>query len=258
MKSIKAKKRFGQNFLKDESILEKIVQSMPNNNNKIVEIGPGLGDLTSRLLKQKDVRAYEVDRDLCPILEDKFKLEIDKKRFSLVCSDVLDYWDIHKSLEDAEYDLVANLPYYISTSIILKAFEDSKCANIMVMTQLEVAKKFAAKSGDSEFSSLSVLAEISGDAKILFKVPPTSFEPIPKVTSAIVLIKKHKDIVIEEKFKSFLKLAFSQPRKKLIKNLSSKYNKKILENQFKILNIDFLIRPHEMTTSLLLSLYTKI
>ena len=111
MEKIKAKKEFGQNFLKDSSILDKIIQSMPHNNNHIVEIGPGLGDLTKNLVKYKDVTAYEVDTDLIGILKSKFASEIESKKFTLKHIDVLRAWDELKFLHDGTYDLLANLPY---------------------------------------------------------------------------------------------------------------------------------------------------
>ena len=117
--NVVAKKKFGQNFLKDETVLQKIVEAMPKNDNKIVEIGPGLGDLTKYLVDVKSVEAFEVDTDLCKLLQSEFKEEIATKRLHINCGDVLKAWK--SSLVDEEYDLVANLPYYIATNIILNA-----------------------------------------------------------------------------------------------------------------------------------------
>ncbi|MDY0051540.1 MAG: rRNA adenine N-6-methyltransferase family protein, partial [Aliarcobacter sp.] len=89
MKNVKAKKQYGQNFLKDTTILDKIIQSMPTKNNYIVEIGPGLGDLTKNLVKYKDMTAYEVDTDLIRVLESKFAIEIEEGRLKLIHTDVL-------------------------------------------------------------------------------------------------------------------------------------------------------------------------
>ena len=107
--SVVAKKKFGQNFLKDQSILRKIIEAMPNNDNKIVEIGPGLGDLTKFLVNVKSVEAFEVDTDLCKLLQSNFKKEIATKQLHLNCGDVLSVWK--SKLIDEPYDLVANLPY---------------------------------------------------------------------------------------------------------------------------------------------------
>ena len=108
---VEAKKKYGQNFLKDESVLRKIVEAMPKSDNKIVEIGPGLGDLTKFLVKVKSVEAFEVDTDLCKRLNITFQDEISTKRLHIHCGDVLEAWQ--STLVDEPYDLVANLPYYI-------------------------------------------------------------------------------------------------------------------------------------------------
>ncbi len=259
MEQIKAKKRFGQNFLKDESILNKIIEAMPNNTNHVIEIGPGLGDLTQKMLKYKDVTAYEIDTDLLGILRTKFENEIDKSTFSLVHTDVLDIWKQKGTLYSSRYDLIANLPYYIATNIILQAIEDNNCEHIIVMIQKEVAEKFAATQGDKEFSSLGVIAKLSSiETKILFDVPPTSFEPAPKVVSSVLYIKKDSSVKLDNEFKRFLKVAFVQPRKKLSKNLSSIIEKSFLEHIYKELDINENVRPHEVSPSLYRQMYEKV
>ena len=258
MENVKAKKKFGQNFLKDDNVLTKIIQSMPNNNNHIVEIGPGLGDLTKNLVKYKDVTAYEVDTDLLSILRNKFALNIENGSLNLIHTDVLEAWDKQKTLHNSKYDLIANLPYYIATNIILRAFEDDNCEHIIVMIQKEVAEKFSANAGDKEFSSLAVIAkQNSKEAKILFDVPPTSFEPPPKVVSSVLFIKKDSSKKVDKEFNKFLKACFQQPRKKLSKNISSILDKELISNIFKELEISDNIRPHEVSSSLYSQIYTK-
>jgi len=253
--TVVAKKKFGQNFLKDESVLRKIIESMPNNKHKIVEIGPGLGDLTKFLVDVKSVEAFEVDTDLCKILLSKFKKEIDTKQLHINCGDVLQAWK--GSLVDEAYDLVANLPYYIATNIILKALADPMCKNILVMVQLEVAEKFCATDGEKVFGSLGIITQSIGKAKIIVKVPPTAFEPQPKIDSAVFLIQKDKDRTDKE-FESMLKVAFAQPRKTLMKNLSSKYEKDILLTAYEELGFTPTIRPHQVSTSDYHQLYKTI
>jgi len=250
-----AKKKFGQNFLKDENILRQIVESMPNNSNKIVEIGPGLGDLTKFLVDVKSVEAFEVDTDLCKLLQDTFKKEIDTKRLHINCGDVLNAWK--GFLVDEPYDLVANLPYYIATNIILKALEDSMCKNILVMVQLEVAEKFCASVGEKVFGSLGVITQSVGEARIVVRVPPTAFEPPPKIESAVFLIQKDKDRS-DKDFENLLRVAFTQPRKTLMKNLSQKYDKNLLREVFFELEFTSTIRPHQVSTHDYHQLYTKI
>ncbi|WP_418179487.1 16S rRNA (adenine(1518)-N(6)/adenine(1519)-N(6))-dimethyltransferase RsmA [Aliarcobacter lanthieri] len=259
MERIKAKKQYGQNFLKDSSILNKIIESMPHNDNHIVEIGPGLGDLTKNLVKYKDVTAYEVDTDLIGILKSKFAINLDKGNLEIIHADILDAWDKQKTLYNGNYDLIANLPYYIATNIILKAFEDSFCEHIIVMVQKEVALKFTANVNDKEYSSLGIITELlSNDSKILFDVPPEAFDPIPKVISSILYIKKDLSKEIDKDFNRFLKACFIQPRKKLSKNLSTLLDKNQILELFKELEIDDNLRPHEVCSSLYSQMYTKV
>jgi len=243
--NVKAKKKFGQNFLKDESVLRKIVEAMPNNDNKLVEIGPGLGDLTKFLVDVKSVEAFEVDTDLCKLLQSEFKEEIDTKKLHLNCGDVLQTWK--SELVDEPYDLVANLPYYIATNIILKALADPMCKNILVMVQLEVAEKFCSDAGDKVFGSLGVITQSIGTAKIVVKVPPTAFDPQPKIDSAVFIIKKKADRN-DEDFEQMLRLAFKQPRKTLMKNLSVKYDKAKITDILSSLELALTIRPHQVST----------
>jgi 16S rRNA (adenine1518-N6/adenine1519-N6)-dimethyltransferase len=255
MEKIVAKKKFGQNFLKDETVLQKIVEAMPNNDNKIVEIGPGLGDLTKYLVDVKSVEAFEVDTDLCKLLQKKFDKEIATKQLHINCGDVLNAWQ--SSLVDEDYDLVANLPYYIATNIILKALADPKCKNILVMVQLEVAEKFCASEGKKVFGSLGVITQSVGEAHIVVQVPPTAFEPPPKINSAVFLIQKSQDRS-DKIFEGMLRVAFKQPRKTLMKNLSATYDKEELQKAFA--ELDFLptIRPHQVSTKDYHQLYKKI
>jgi len=259
MFEIKAKKKFGQNFLKDDSVLIKIIESKPKNDNRVVEIGPGLGDLTKKLVKNEDVTAYEVDRDLYSILQVEFINEISSGKLDLILIDVLKVWQDGSSLYNGKYDLIANLPYYIATNIILNAFDDDNCENIIVMVQKEVADKFTAKPKDKEYSSLGVISDIlCENRKILIEVPPSSFNPPPKVDSSVILLKKNMTKKIDDEFKKFLKFAFMQPRKKLIKNLSARYNKNELMKIFEELNIKENIRPHEVSASLYSQIYKKL
>jgi 16S rRNA (adenine1518-N6/adenine1519-N6)-dimethyltransferase len=259
MLEIKAKKKFGQNFLKDESVLIKIIESMPKNKNHLVEIGPGLGDLTKKLVKYKDVTAYEVDRDLYAILRVEFSTQIESKKLDLVLTDVLKVWENGASLHDNKYDLVANLPYYIATNIILKAFDDDNCENIIVMVQKEVADKFVASCKDKEFSSLGVMSTLlCEEREILVEVPPTSFNPPPKVDSSVIWLRKNMTSKVSIEFKAFLKVVFTQPRKTLVKNLAARYAKSEVVEVIKSLNIKELARPHEVEASLYSQIYSEL
>ncbi len=249
----RAKKRYGQNFLKDERILHRIIESMPNDDLPVVEIGPGLGDLTRFLVENKDVTAYEVDRDLCEHLKQRFAQQIADGRLKLRCGDVLSHWE-KGSLADGPYHLVANLPYYIATNIVLRALKDENCRSLLVMVQKEVADKFGAHAGEKPFSALSVLAQTAGEVCRCFDVPPEAFVPAPKVVSSILRIDKRVS-PDDPEFESFLKAAFTQPRKTLAKNLSARYGKETVSHALQRLGLPPSVRPHEVETSLYHRLY---
>lgn len=271
---IRAKKHFGQNFLKDQSVLNKIIQSIPKEttpkfNGRVVEIGPGLGDLTFWLLNSGFcVTSYEIDSELIPHLQDKFKTQAKDGQFKLIHTDANLAWQEQGSLLSEPYILVANLPYYVATKMILNALQDELCVSVIAMVQKEVAVKFACKGGESEFSSLGVLANLTGGCEILFDVAPQCFEPSPKVVSAVLQINKNKGLlgklgVFEnlkeyEKFQDFLRACFLAPRKTLMKNLSSRFSKDILNNIFDRLEISQNLRPHESNVALYLEIYNLI
>ncbi len=251
-----ASKRFGQNFLKDRTHVHQIIQAMPDDTLPIAEIGPGLGDLTSELLRVRSVTAFEVDKRLCEHLRDAFGPRIDSGRFKLICGDALEHWE-QGSLLATPYHLVANLPYYIATHLVLKALHDPMCRSILVMVQNEVALKFAARPRERDFSALSVLASSAGEARLRFEVPPEAFVPPPRVTSAVLSIRKDRTLD-DPAFERFLKVAFAQPRKKLIKNLERAFAKETLTRTFEALGLAMLLRPHEATTTDYHHLYTTL
>ena len=251
-----ADKKFGQNFLKNNQIIKQIIQAIPNDKLEIVEIGSGLGDLTKELINVRNVTAFEVDKRLCEHLYKTFDEPIAQGLLDLKCKDVLEHWG-DKSLLDRDYHLIANLPYYIATNIILKALKDKRCQSILVMVQKEVAEKFVANSGDRAFSALSVLTQTAGEGELLFDVEPHNFVPPPKVVSSILLINK-KESLNDRGFEEFLKVAFKQPRKTLFKNLSSKYSKDKIKALFLELDIKNNLRPHEVTTPIYHHLYNEL
>jgi len=251
-----ASKRFGQNFLKNQGYIEKIIQAMPNDTLPIVEIGPGLGDLTQALVRAKDVTAFEVDKRLCEHLTQTFEEPIRQGNLKLKCGDAIEHWE-QDGLLDEPYHLVANLPYYIATNLILKALHDPQCQSILTMVQKEVACKFAAQPKQRDFSALGVLADSVGEAKLCFEVEPEAFIPPPKVTSAVLSIVKYRSLEDIE-FEDFLKVAFSQPRKKLSKNLSGHYAKEKIIELFKELELQETLRPHEASTSIYHQIYNAL
>ena len=270
----RAKKHFGQNFLKDEFYLDKIIESASKLHSeiksklkytpKVVEIGVGLGDLSAKLLNRFDLIAYEIDKQLCERFADRFP----KDRFRLHNVDVLEIAFKSGWLCDEPYILVSNLPYYIATKIILNALKDDKCAGLVVMTQKEVAEKFCACVGQREFCALSVLTQtLSLEANIIANVPPSAFIPSPKVESAVFSIEKNGE-KFNADFEKMLKVAFSAPRKRAIKSLDSLLSENGEKGKssesgaicviFQSLGIDENARAHQISTKNYHQIFMKI
>ncbi|MDR2151709.1 MAG: 16S rRNA (adenine(1518)-N(6)/adenine(1519)-N(6))-dimethyltransferase RsmA [Helicobacteraceae bacterium] len=206
---IRAKKRFGQHFLIDRAVVRKIIEATPDYPKRIVEIGPGLGDLTEALLAKGNLTAIEIDAALAATLQKRFAAAIAAGELTLLCADALEAWE--NGLASEPYAIVANLPYYAATEIILRALRDPLCKSLIVMTQLEMAQKFCAT---RNANSLSLLVRSIGSAELLFEVSKEAFEPAPKVESAVIRIVKTQDRY-DEGFSRFLKTAFKTPRKRL-------------------------------------------
>ena len=250
------KKKFGQNFLVDQNILKKIV-SIPDVTKEtlVIEIGPGMGSLTEHLLqKSKRVLAYEIDKDLIPILEETFIEE----KLSIIHDDFLkrDIDDDILRLNE-EYDqvvVVANLPYYITTPIIMKIIEESdKVSQMVLMMQLEVAQRLTSKPSTKDYNSLSIAIQYKTKAEIALKVPRTVFIPAPNVDSAIVKLTTLKEIEHkpndEEHFYKLVRSAFAQRRKTLVNNLNSQLglSKDYIINMLERLDFDPRVRAENLT-----------
>ncbi|WP_315079131.1 16S rRNA (adenine(1518)-N(6)/adenine(1519)-N(6))-dimethyltransferase RsmA [uncultured Clostridium sp.] len=183
-------KSLGQNFLLDESVLSDIVDGAEvNENDFIIEIGPGVGTLTAKLLqKAKRVTCIELDNDLIPILQQELG-EYDK--FELIHNDALKV-DFNEIMKDEEHvKLVANLPYYVTTPIIVKLLkENHKFESLTIMIQKEVAERINAEPNCKEYGALSVLVQYYCNTKIVRKVSPESFMPRPKVDSIVIRLDR--------------------------------------------------------------------
>lgn len=213
-----AKKSLGQNFLHSDKALRQIVEAADvSPSDFIVEIGPGEGTLTEKLLVTgAKVLAIEKDDRLIPILQEKFKNEISNKRLTLIHEDVLESEEINVAISQ-KYKLVANIPYYI-TGMILKMFlsGENKPEKIVLLVQKEVAERIVSRDGKESILSMSV--KLYGTPKIIDTVPRGAFRPIPNVDSAIILIDVNKNKIekeIEDKFFKTIKKAFNQKRKQI-------------------------------------------
>lgn len=185
------RKRFGQNFLISENIIKNIIQkSEITKDDLVIEIGPGIGSLTKYLLESaKEVICIEIDNDLASFLEDRFRLY---DNFKLINEDVLKV-DLENEVLESGYKrenikIVANLPYYITTPIILSLL-DLDISDITVMVQKEVAERFTEKSLSKKRSNITYIIELEADAKVLFNVSKNNFMPSPKVDSSIISLK---------------------------------------------------------------------
>ena len=223
---IRANKDLGQNFLIDDNVVQKIIESANiNRNDFVIEIGPGLGVLTNRLLSKSDnVTVIELDKRMVNIITDRFR---GKENLEIINEDILKV-DL-KTLIDAKkvnnkidkVKVVANLPYYISTPIIMKLLENKLGINeIVVMVQKEVADRLTSKTGERLAGAITYAIEYYSEAEKLFLVPRNSFIPAPNVDSEVInlRIKKEKveNVKDEEKLFKIIKYAFMQRRKTLI------------------------------------------
>lgn len=227
--NVSIKKKYGQNFLTDQNIINRIIDvSEVNDTTNVVEIGPGLGALSDHLLKQaKSVVAYEIDGQLIKPLQNMFA---QKNKAVLYHKDFLKT-DFKADLEalpfyEGKVTIVANLPYYITTPILFKCLEYSEIIDRMVfMTQYEVAKRLTANINTKDYNALSVRMHYLCDAQYAFKVPKNVFIPAPNVDSAIITldVKTNRPNIDEPFFFDFVKTAFKQKRKTLVNNLSTGY-----------------------------------
>ncbi len=257
---LRANKRFGQNFLVNDNILDNIVDVADINENELViEIGPGLGNLTNYILKRATYSLLvEIDQNMIKVLTDRFKNE---KNYKLISMDILKV-NIDEEIKKIEEEknitfknvkVVANLPYYITTPIIFKLLQDStRITEVVVMVQKEVAQRMVAKCNTKDYGILTLMVKYLSEANISFLVPKESFIPAPNVTSAIIILKKNKRYTVknEEIFINLVHSAFAQRRKTMINSLfSTKFNnftKGELIELFNKLGIDGNVRAEQL------------
>ena len=244
------KKMFGQNFIIDENIINNIITSANiDKDTLVIEIGPGAGSLTYKLSQySKNVLCYEIDTTLKELLQDNLKdcdnVEIIFKDF--LKSNVLE--DIKKYSYKKLY-VVANLPYYITTPIIVKFIEDNiPVDKIVVMVQKEVGDRFKAKPNTKEYNSLSIYLNYYFDVKKLLDISKNVFIPKPNVDSIVVeFTKKENNFKLknEKLFFNLVKDSFTQKRK-TIKNNLKKYNLEKIEEVLKKYNFDLTVRAEQL------------
>ncbi len=257
---IHANKSLGQNFLINNEVVSTIIESANiSNKDLVIEIGPGLGTLTSRLLeKAGKVICVELDDRMISILEDRFKLY---DNFELIHNDVLKV-DLNKIIEEnlensnlKTAKIVANLPYYITTPIIMKLLEEKlNIETITVMIQKEVADRLVALPGTKNAGAITYSVYYYADAIKIIDVEKNSFIPEPNVTSTVIQLKIRKESLLqvenEELMFKIIKQAFMQRRKTLVNalsNLAIFNNKEEIIQLLKELNINEKVRGEALT-----------
>ncbi len=248
------KKKFGQNFLTDKTLLDEIVKGAGvTKTDAVLEIGVGAGTLTYSLSQKAErVIGYEIDKSLKPVLEqtlaDSFNVEI-------VFADALKtpIAEIEKKI-GGKYRLVSNLPYYITTPLIMKFVGEAKnCVSITAMVQKEVALRLCAGEGSSEYGAITAGIDVVGDSEIIAYVDKTKFMPMPKVDSAVVNIVINKDKYVVKsmkKYRDLVRCAFSSRRKTLVNNLVNGFslNRAQAEKILNEFNIDLKERGENLST----------
>lgn len=253
---ITANKNLGQNFLIDDEAVTGIIDAAKvSKENLIIEIGPGLGTLTKELLeKAGKVICIELDKRMMEILEDRFSMYTN---FKVINEDVLkvNLKDLIQQEKIKTAKIVANLPYYITTPIIMKLLEDRlDIETITVMIQKEVADRLVTEPGTGDTGAITYAIHYYTEPKRVLEVPNTAFIPAPKVNSSVIQLEILKTPSVkvenEEELFKLIKIAFKQKRKTLINALanSKKYgNKEQIEKVLRELKIDLQIRAEKLT-----------
>lgn len=248
---LRANKSLGQNFLINEQIIDDIVNvSNVTADDVIIEIGPGLGSLTAKLADNaKKVIAIELDENMINILSERFSLY---KNVEIIHADVLKV-DLNKLIDGEEnVKVVANLPYYITTPIVMKLLEEKlKINSITVMVQKEVGERFCATPGGKEYGAITVSINYYTSPKIVLDVPKENFNPVPEVDSCVVkldLKNEHIELKDEKLFFRLIKTTFSQRRKNIGNSLTGGgISKQEVKEMLEELNLDVNLRAENLS-----------
>ena len=250
---VNLKKQYGQNFLTDGELLLKIVTAAGVTEKDVVlEIGCGAGALTKRLSAvAKKVIGYEIDERLKPVLKETLE---GTDNAEIIFKDVMkeNVSDLERRI-GGEYVIVANLPYYITTPIVMNFLENAKNLKSMtIMVQEEVAERFSASAGESEYGAITVGINLRGKASTVLKVPREKFTPVPNVDSAVVRIdmERGKNAGVDlNAVRNVVRIAFSSRRKMLVNNLINglKISRDLAETALKESGISLTARGETLT-----------
>ena len=263
-KKFNYKKSLGQNFIYDIKFLNSLLDDFNlSSDSVVVEIGAGLGTLTSCLASRyKRVLSFEVDKTL---IEPLTTLSKNFNNLEFIFKDILkeNVLDIETKLNNCEYYVIANLPYYITSPIIFKFLHEStQLKKMFVMVQREVGERFSASPHTKEYGASTVILNSFADCKIVREVKRQVFTPMPKVDSCIleITIKKDKfNILNRDDFISFIQNSFKMKRKTLYNNLmSAGFTKKVVMTGLSTLGLDLKVRPEELEAKDFVNLYNEL
>mgnify|MGYP002635531057 CR=1 FL=1 len=247
---IKPKKSLGQNFLIDNNIINKIIKLADIENNNIIEIGPGTGNLTKKIIEQKPKNLLLIEKD--KILSDELnKKYVDLRNFKIFNEDILKF-DLEKNMKKNSI-IIGNLPYNISSQILIKLIKLKKWLpkykKLILMFQKEVADKILAKYKTSNYGRLSIITAARLKINSFFNVSPNSFYPVPKVKSTVLvfepIVNKNNNIQNLENLEKVSHIFFSRKRKMINKGFNKLFKEPIITARK--ININLKLRPNELT-----------
>lgn len=244
-------KSLGQNFLIDKNFIDKIVDGADIAGKNVIEVGPGIGTISYEMAKTcKNLVLIELDSSLIPILEENMS---DFRNVTIINQDILktNLKEIQDKYFGGEpFEFVSNLPYYITTPIIEKIFEeDLDCRSMTIMVQKEVADRMLASEKDKDYSSLSVFVKYYSEAKFLTKVPKSVFMPQPKIDSAVLRLnlRVYDEKVNKEKLFALVKAGFLKRRKTILNSMSAVAQKDDLRKVFEKFNLKENLRAENLS-----------
>lgn len=247
----KFSKSLGQNFLIDKNFVDKIVDGADISGKNVIEVGPGIGTISYEMAKTcKNLVLIELDSSLIPILEENMS---DFRNVTIINQDILktNLKEIQDKYFGGEpFEFVSNLPYYITTPIIEKIFEeDLDCRSMTIMVQKEVADRMLASEKDKDYSSLSVFVKYYSEEKFLTKVPKSVFMPQPKIDSTVLRLdlRVYDEKVNKEKLFALVKAGFLKRRKTILNSMSAVAQKDDLRKVFEKLNLKENLRAENLS-----------
>lgn len=252
------KKKFGQNFITDTNLINKIVSSSKIDDKNVIEVGPGRGALTKELAKRaKMVIAYEIDKDLTIYLDELVR---NNDNLEVIYKDFLSI----DFKSDKKWELIGNLPYYITTPILFKFLENNVYNSATIMVQKEVGERLISKPNSKKYNALSVIVQYLTNVERVANVSKKLFFPVPKVDSVVIRLEKknNREIPLEKEqdFLRFVKACFTQKRKTLANNLTESYNqnKEAINALLRVNQFNESVRAEQLSLNDFINLFNQI